>query len=109
MDTQTAGLVGLALLVLVVIFAIVRYRQRAKFEIKGPGGIAATFEGENRQSQSASAPPASSGGINMERIKSGGSVHAEDHPGHGVAIKDVDAQGDVRAVSGSTPKADPPA
>ena len=106
MDIQTAGLVGLAVVSLVVIFALLRFRQKARFEIKGPGGIGATFEGEDRQSGPSGSVPSSpsspsSSGIVMEGIKSRrGSVQAEDHPGHGVSMKDIDAHGDVKAVSG---------
>lgn len=100
MDIQTAGLVGLAVVALVVIFALLRFRQKARFEIKGPGGIGATFEGEDRQSGPVPSSPSSSG-IIMEGIKSRkGSVQAKDHPGHGVSMKDIDAHGDVKAVSG---------
>lgn len=106
MDAQTVGLVGFAVVALVVVFAILRYRQRSRFEIRGPGGIGATFEGEDKQSQTTSASPASSGGIVMERIKSRtGGVQAEDRSGHPVSMKDIDSNGDVRAVSGgSDPK-----
>jgi len=106
MDAQTATLVGLAILALLVIFAVVRYRGKAKFEVKGPGGLGASFEGENQQAPSVQ-PAATRPGISMEGVKSrAGGVHAEDRPGQGISMKDVDAHGDVQAISGdSAPKA----
>lgn len=109
MDTQTVALTAFAIAAVIVLAAMLIYRRKIKVGLKGLG-TELSLEGEDRQG---AAPRAATGGtgIQMEGIKSrAGSVHAEDHPGRGISMKDVDARGDVRAVSGdSDPKAQPPA
>ena len=108
MDTQTAALIALAILALVALAFFQRYRHRAKVGLKGLGAEL-SLEGEDRQDPSTQSSSARSG-ISMEGVKSrAGGVHAEDRHGQGISMKDVDTHGDVRAVSGSDPKAQPPA
>ena len=109
MDTQTVALTAFAIAAVVVLVAMVIYRRKIKVGLKGLG-TELSLEGEDRE-RTTTRPSAAGAGIKMEGVKSrGGGVHAEDRPGHGISMKDVDARGDVRAVSGdSDPKAKPPA
>jgi hypothetical protein len=109
MDTQTVALAAFAIAAVIVVAAMLIYRRRIKVGLKGLG-TELSLEGEDRE-PAATRTPAAGRGVTMKGIKSrAGSVHAVDRPGQGISMKDIDARGDVRAVSGdSDPKAKPPA
>ena len=88
-DGNTVIALVAACFVFVALFAVLKYRQRTKVDIKGPLGTGLHVEGSNDTS-----PPPS--GVRARRITSHeGSVAAHDLTGRGVDAEDVIAQSDV--------------
>ena len=98
MDTLTATLIGLAVLALVLIYALTRFR-RVKGGLKGLGvGLDLEASGEEQASRP---------GVSAQRVVSRqGGVTAEDATGRGAQVSDVDAYGDVR-IGSAPPDGDP--
>jgi len=103
-DTLTATLIGLAVLALVLVFALTRF-PKVKAGLKGLGvGLDVEASGEGATDRP---------GVAAERVVSRqGAFTAEDGTGRGAQVSDVDAHGDVRVTSappGGDPKGQPPA
>lgn len=102
MDLQTAGVIALAIVVLLIIFLALRYRGRLKGSVKG-AGVEATFDASNPQ-------PTTTPGVKIDGAKSrAGGLQATDHTGRGADVKNVDTYGDINVTSEPHPKAEPPA
>lgn len=104
MDTLTATLIGLAVLALVLIYALT-HRPKVKGGLKGLGvelNVEASEEGATDRP-----------GVTAKRVVSRqGGFTAEDGTGRGAQVSHVDAHGDVRITSapaGGDPKGQPPA
>jgi hypothetical protein len=103
MDTQTASLIGLCILVLLVIFLAVRFAGRIKAAIKGPGGLSLDVDASNPE-------PTATPGVRLDGVKSrAGGIQAIDRTGRGADVRNSEAYGDVHATSDPNPKAEPPA
>jgi hypothetical protein len=103
MDTLTATLIGLAVLALVLIYAL--RRPRVKASLKGLGvGLDVETSGEGATDRP---------GVTAKRVVSRqGGFTAEDGTGRGAQVSHVDAHGDVRITSAppaGDPKGRPPA
>ena len=99
MDTQTASLIGLAFLVVLVVVLAVRYRGRLKAGIKGPGGLSLDVDASNPE-------PTTTPGVRLDGVKShAGGIQAIDRTGRGADVRNADAYEDVHVTSDPAPKA----
>lgn len=99
MDTQTASLIGLCILVLLVIFLAVRYAGRIKAAFKLPGGLSVDVDASNPE-------PTTTPGVRLDGVTSrAGGIQAIDRTGRGADVRNADAYGDVHATSDPNPKA----
>jgi hypothetical protein len=106
-DTQTATLVAVAILALVVLAAFWRF-GRVRTTLKAPG-VSLDLDGSGDTAATTAAAP----GVRLEDATSrAGSITAADTTGRGADARRLDAQGDVRVTSApppAGPKAEPPA
>lgn len=106
MDKNTAIVVVMGILALVVVAFFAVFRNKGKAKIKGPWGMGINVEGSNE--------PSNVPGVKIEDAKSSaGSLIAEDNTGRGAEAKRIEAHGDIRVTStptseGTGPKAKPP-
>ena len=99
MDTNTMIVLVIALFAVIVLAAFIIYRQRARVNIKGPGGLGLGLDAYNDKQPSAP-------GIQMEDAKAvKGSVRASNEMGDGVAMRRVEAGQDIEATN-KQPKGD---
>lgn len=105
MDQNTVLLVGLIVIgaAMIAVALIFRRAHSFKSSIKGPAGTGLDVE--------VSAPTSDRGaGATVEDATSWrGEVKAEDHTGAGAAVRRAEAEGDVSAVSTTTPREAPDA
>jgi hypothetical protein len=92
MSTSDAGILIVIVLALVAIFAFLRYNQRARVKIKGPGNIGLDLEASN--------DPAPR--IVIEDAKSHrGGLRAEEGTGSGVQVRRVEVDQDIQVTTHS--------
>ena len=86
MSQTEATLLALGILALVAIFAFVRFKQRARVKIKGPGNLGLDIDASND-------PQAA---IKIEDAKSRkGGLSAIDETGRGIDGRKIDVQKDI--------------
>jgi hypothetical protein len=99
MDKNTVVVVIIALFALVLIVALIAFRNRVRGSIEGPGNTRMSIDASN---------PQPTLGATVEDARSrGGSVIADDLTGRGAAVRRAEAEKDIKATSreGSDPKA----
>lgn len=111
MDPMTAGVIVIALFALIIVAALVVFRDQIRVLIHGPGGSKLELEGANnppREKPSAEPPPEEPrqeaqqerpGVLIEDAVSRGGSLRAEDKIGRGTVVRRIDVQGDISASS----------
>ena len=100
MDTTTAALITLGILVLFAVAYFAVFRRKGKAKLKAPFGISLEVEGSNE--------PSAQPGVRVKDAQAGGNIHAQDSSGHGVDAEKLKARGDIDLSSSSPGGAPPP-
>ncbi len=101
MNTTTAALLVIAVFVVVLLYALRRYRGRVHATVKGPFGTAMKMRAED-----AALTPAVQG---SDLISRDGGISGVDRTGRGVEVRGADAMKDIRleVEDGENPKTRP--
>lgn len=97
MDTNTLILIIIGIFALIVIIAVIRYKQQGGAEIKGPFGLSLKIEGSNKEEN-----PQQRGIRAKDVLSREGGIKVQEAEGHGVDVEKLDARSDVSISSGST-------